>query len=119
MMLLTRKIGIQVAGLFILGLPGESKESIQKVISFVRQTGGACRVKYLSAIPGTDIYRSALEKGVINNEVAHLRWLSKEKGRFDDEFLNFTELNDQELQRGFHEISSMYIKGPQTYEAWA
>lgn len=119
MMQLTQKIGIQVAGLFILGLPGETKESIQKVISFIRQTKGACRVKYLSALPGTEIYRSACESGIIKSEVEHLRWLSKERGQVDDEFLNFTELDDEYLRRSFKEISSMYIKGPQMYEAWA
>lgn len=119
MMRLTQEIGIQVAGLFILGLPGETKESIQKVISFIGKTGGACRVKYLSALPGTEIYRSALEKGIIKSEVEHLRWLSKEKGQFDDEFLNFTQLDEEHLRKSFQEISSMYIKGPQVYEAWS
>jgi len=108
-----------VAGLFILGLPGETKESLAKVMEFIKQSAGACRVKYLSAIPGTAIYREALEKGVIKDEVSHLRWLSREKGQAGDEFLNFTGLSDEELRGAFIQISSMYIKGPRPYEAWA
>ena len=118
MMELTQSIGIQVAGLFIVGLPGETKESLSKVISFVKGRGSACRVKYLSAIPGTEIYRNALEKGIIKDEVQHLRWLCKEKGQVDDEFLNFTALPEEELRAAFKEITSLYIKGPQ-YEAWS
>lgn len=116
---LTRSIGIQVAGLFILGLPGETKESLRKVISFVKESSSACRVKYLSAIPGTEIYRTALEKGIIKNEVGHLRWLCQEKGDVGDEFLNFTALPDEELRQAFKEITSSYIKGPQYYQAWS
>lgn len=119
MVRLTQNSGIQVAGLFILGLPGETKGSLAKVMEFIKQSAGACRVKYLSAIPGTEIYRAALEKGVIKNEAEHLRWLSREKGQIDDEFLNFTELSDEELRGVFKQISSMYIKGPRYYEPWA
>ncbi|MFH1281824.1 MAG: radical SAM protein [Candidatus Omnitrophota bacterium] len=116
---LTQSSGIQVAGLFILGLPGETPESLRKVIAFVKESGSACRVKYLSAIPGTEIYRTALEKGIIKNEVEHLRWLCKEKGEVGDEFLNFTALPDEALRAAFAEITSLYIKGPQYYQAWS
>jgi anaerobic magnesium-protoporphyrin IX monomethyl ester cyclase len=116
---LTQSIGIQVGGLFILGLPGESKESLKKVIAFIKEGGAATRVKYLSAIPGTEIYRSALAKGLIKDEINHLRWLAKEKGELDDEFLNFTELPDEELRKAYKEIISLYTKGPQYIEPWS
>lgn len=119
MLALTRAAGIQIGGLFILGLPGETKDSINKVIEFIKDTSGACRVKYLSAIPGTEIYRSALQKGIIKNEISHLRWLAKETGQINDEFLNFTSLPDEELRSAYKTISSMYIKGPQVYEPWS
>jgi radical SAM superfamily enzyme YgiQ (UPF0313 family) len=115
---LTQEAEIQVGGLFILGLPGETRESINKVIDFIRDVNGACRVKYLSAIPGTEIYRLGLENGVIKDELKHLRWLSKETGQSNDEFLNFTQLTDEELRQAYKTISSMYIKGPR-YEAWS
>jgi len=115
---LTQEAGIQVGGLFILGLPGETPGSLNKVLEFINDTGSACRVKYLSAIPGTEIYRLAVEKGIIKNEVQHLRWLSKERGQSDDEFINFTDLPDQELRRICKEINSNYIKGPRVYEDW-
>jgi radical SAM superfamily enzyme YgiQ (UPF0313 family) len=115
---LTQEAGIQVGGLFILGLPGETVDSLNKVVEFVHDTGSACRVKYLSAIPGTEIYRLALEKGIIKSELGHLRWLSKERGQFDDDFINFTELPDEELRRIYKEINFKYIKGPRIYEDW-
>lgn len=115
MVQLTQESGIQVAGLFILGLPGETRQSLNKVVDFIKDTGSACRVKYLSAIPGTEIYRLALEKGIIRSEVEHLRWLSRESGRLEDEFLNFTDLPDDELRSAYQKVSSMYIKGPQAF----
>lgn len=119
MLFLTRDAGIEVGGLFILGLPGETENSLNKVIEFIKDTSGACRVKYLSAIPGTEIYRTALQKGIIKDEVEHLRWLAEETGQIDDAFLNFTGLTDEELRQTYKTISSMYIKGPQYYEAWS
>ena len=115
---MTRDSGIQVGGFFILGLPGETEASLKKVLDFIDETDTACRVKYLSAIPGTEIYRQALASGIIKSEVQHLRWLSQEKGSFDDEFINFTKLPEERLKEIYKKINSMYIKGPRFAQDW-
>jgi radical SAM superfamily enzyme YgiQ (UPF0313 family) len=115
---MTQESGIQVGGLFILGLPGETEGSLNKVIEFIEETSSACRVKYLSAIPGTEIYRQALAQGIIKSEVQHLRWLSKEKGSFDDEFINFTKLSEQKLREVYKKINFKYIRGPRFAQDW-
>lgn len=115
MLKMTQDAGIQVGGLFILGLPGETEASIQKTIAFMEETGTACRIKYLSAIPGTEIYQSALKKGIIKNEVEHLRFLSRERGTEEDEFINFTSLPEKTLRAAYKRISSLYIKGPRFF----
>jgi radical SAM superfamily enzyme YgiQ (UPF0313 family) len=115
---LTQEAGIQVGGLFILGLPGETKSSLNRVIEFIEETKAACRVKYLSAIPGTEIYRKALKEGIIKSEKEHLYWLAKERGEANDEFINFTELPDEELRKVYRKINFMYIQGPRPYKDW-
>jgi len=74
--------------------------------------GDVTRVKYLSAIPGTDIYESGLKNGVIKNEVEHLRWLAKETCQADDEFLNFTNLPDKTLRDAYRILNQRYAPGP-------
>jgi radical SAM superfamily enzyme YgiQ (UPF0313 family) len=109
---MTRAAGIRVGGLFIVGLPGESVRSLEKLLEFTRETGDVTRVKYLSAIPGTGVYRAALETGAIKSELEHLRWLSREKGQPDDEFLNLSGLPDETLRAYYNEISALYQAGP-------
>jgi anaerobic magnesium-protoporphyrin IX monomethyl ester cyclase len=118
MVKLTQDNGIQVGGLFIVGLPQETRESLKKVVDFIDETGSACRVKYLSAIPGTEIYRWALETGIIKDEVSHLRWLANEKCDKDDDFINFTQLPAQVIRDTYKAINSKYIKGPRCENEW-
>ncbi len=111
---LTEEAGIQAGGLFIVGLPGETRESLKKLISFTRKLRTPIRVKYLSAIPGTEIYRSGLSKGIIKSEVEHLRFLARERCQKNDEFLNFTDLPDQELRQAYLSVYRVYAEGPRT-----
>jgi len=48
------------------------------------------RVKYLSSMPGTAVYRETLAQGQIKSELDHANWLSVEQGLYDDEFLNLS-----------------------------
>ena len=109
---MTRAAGIRVGGLFIVGLPGETESSLNKLFEFTKEMGDVTRVKYLSAIPGTDIYESGLKNGVIKNEVEHLRWLAKETCQADDEFLNFTNLPDKTLRDAYRILNQRYAPGP-------
>ena len=109
---MTRQAGIKVGGLFIVGLPGETKRSLDKLFEFTREMGDVTRVKYLSAIPGTDIYEQGVKKGIIKNEVEHLRWLANETCQADDEFLNFTGLPDEVLREAYRTINRRYAPGP-------
>ncbi|MCB4792563.1 MAG: B12-binding domain-containing radical SAM protein [Elusimicrobia bacterium] len=113
---MTNDAGIEIGGLFIIGFPGETTESLDKTVDFLKETGSVARVKYLSAIPGTEIYRTAVQKGLIKDELAHLYWLSRERGHEDDEFINFTEMPDNMLREAYKKIKNMYIKGLAKYE---
>lgn len=59
-----RALGITVHGTFILGLPGETKETIQETIRFARDVNPhTLQVSVAAPYPGTELYRQALENG--------------------------------------------------------
>ena len=59
-----RELGITVHGTFILGLPGETKETIQETIRFAREVNPhTIQVSIAAPYPGTELYRQAVENG--------------------------------------------------------
>jgi radical SAM superfamily enzyme YgiQ (UPF0313 family) len=59
-----RDLGITVHGTFILGLPGETKETIQETIRFARDVNPhTIQVSVAAPYPGTELYRQATENG--------------------------------------------------------
>ncbi len=59
-----RELGITVHGTFILGLPGETKETIQETIRFARDVNPhSIQVSVAAPYPGTELYRQARENG--------------------------------------------------------
>jgi hopanoid biosynthesis associated radical SAM protein HpnJ len=60
------KLGILIHGTFILGLPGETKETIQETMRFAREMNPeTIQVSLASPYPGTAFYDYALEHGYI------------------------------------------------------
>ncbi len=113
---LTKKAGLKVGGLFIIGGSGETRESLNRTIAFCEEFKEVTRVKYLSAIPGTPLYFDAIKKGIIKNELDHLYFLSRERSVEEDEILNFTELEENELRDAYHRINYQIEIRP--YEYW-
>lgn len=59
-----RKLGITVHGTFIIGLPGETAETIQETIRFAREINPhSIQVSVAAPYPGTELYRQAMENG--------------------------------------------------------
>jgi len=59
-----RDLGITVHGTFILGLPGETKETIQETIRFAREVNPhTIQVSIAAPYPGTELHRQAVENG--------------------------------------------------------
>jgi radical SAM superfamily enzyme YgiQ (UPF0313 family) len=63
---LVKKAGLQIHGCFVLGLPGETRETIEKTIRFALETR-MDTVQFSAAIPfpGTEYYRLCKEAGLI------------------------------------------------------
>jgi radical SAM superfamily enzyme YgiQ (UPF0313 family) len=63
---LVKKAGLQIHGCFVLGLPGETRETIERTIQFALTTK-MDTVQFSAAIPfpGTEYYRMCQEAGLI------------------------------------------------------
>jgi hopanoid biosynthesis associated radical SAM protein HpnJ len=59
-----RRLGILIHGTFILGLPGETRATIQKTIEFAKDINPhTIQVSLAAPYPGTTLYRQAVENG--------------------------------------------------------
>jgi len=57
-------LGITVHGTFILGLPGETRETIEETIRFAREVNPhTIQVSIAAPYPGTELHRQAVENG--------------------------------------------------------
>jgi hopanoid biosynthesis associated radical SAM protein HpnJ len=128
-----KKVGIRIHGDFIIGLPGETKESIQRTIEFAKELDcETIQVSMAHAYPGTELYTWAAEKGFLAGEAAtdagghqlpHLQYpgLSREEmvqavNRFYDSYyfrprvvwriLREVLWDDHERKRLYHEAVS-------------
>ena len=68
-----RELGIVIHGTFILGLPGETKETIEETIRFACEVDPhTLQVSIAAPYPGTYLYRQALENGWLDEKNADL-----------------------------------------------
>jgi hopanoid biosynthesis associated radical SAM protein HpnJ len=67
------ELGITIHGTFILGLPGETKETIQETIKFATEINPhTIQVSLAAPYPGTFLYKQAVENGWLDVEHAEL-----------------------------------------------
>jgi len=67
------ELGVKIHGTFILGLPGETKETIQETIRFATEINPhTMQVSLAAPYPGTFLYKQAVENGWLDAEHAEL-----------------------------------------------
>src|SRR6202012_3084660 len=63
-----RELGIRIHGTFILGLPGETKETIKETIEFAKEVNPhTLQVSLAAPYPGTFLYKQAIENGWLDD----------------------------------------------------
>ncbi|CAB3800205.1 tRNA-2-methylthio-N(6)-dimethylallyladenosine synthase [Pararobbsia alpina] len=69
-----RKLGIKIHGTFILGLPGETHDTIEKTIEYAKEINPhTIQVSLAAPYPGTTLYKQAVENGWMeDNKVINL-----------------------------------------------
>jgi len=117
---LHRRCGVKIGGLFIIGSPDDDRQSMAELVAFCSEFKEVTRVKYLSALPGTEFYCQCLRDGLISDEVRHLEWLSEEQSVEEDienpGFVLFTKhLTKDELRSIYREINHRIEVRPYDY----
>ncbi|HEY1989582.1 MAG TPA: hopanoid biosynthesis associated radical SAM protein HpnJ [Acidimicrobiales bacterium] len=99
-----RDLGITIHGTFIMGLPGETTETIQETIRFAKEINPkTLQVSIAAPYPGTALYRQAQEQG----------WLPADDASLVDEHgvqsavLSYPNLNRTEM---FDSVDQFYRK---------
>jgi anaerobic magnesium-protoporphyrin IX monomethyl ester cyclase len=118
--MISREAKIKIGGLFIIGGPTDTKEGMQELIDFCTEFKEVTRVKYLSAITGTQDYFKFLKEGVIKDELAHLDWLSRERSIEEDieqpGFVKFTpHLTLDEMRDVYRKVNGVIERRPYDY----
>lgn len=66
---LTKKLGIKIHLTFCLGLPGETRQTIQKTVKFIQGIQpDSLQFSFATPFPGTDYFKYAKEKGWLLSE---------------------------------------------------
>ncbi len=80
---------------FMIGYPGETRETLQETIDFCKELDLAPEVIFfLTPYPGTELYRMALEQGKIKDEEEYVLGLGEQGEKIR---VNFTDFSDDEL----------------------
>jgi radical SAM superfamily enzyme YgiQ (UPF0313 family) len=96
------ELGITIHGTFILGLPGETKDTIEETIRFATEINPhTIQVSLAAPYPGTFLFEQAVKEG----------WLDAEHAELVDEHgvqvapLHYPHLSHSEI---FHSVESFY-----------
>jgi len=93
----TIEVGLPMTLSFILGYPGEDRESVQDTLNLLKRVGHpGVRFRYITPYPGSAIYDSCIKDGLIPNEEKYLESLGDGTGPYRFRF-NFTSFSDEEL----------------------
>jgi hopanoid biosynthesis associated radical SAM protein HpnJ len=103
------RLGITIHGTFIVGLPGESRETLRETIRFARDINPhTIQVSLAAPYPGTELYRQARENG----------WLAESSERLVGEdgvqvsSLNYPDLSHREIFEALEEFYKRFYFRP-------
>ena len=119
---LARKFIPNIGPSIILGYIGETPDTLKETVKFCKEIGVKPSVMYALPLPGTELYKEAVERNFIKNEEEYLMSLGRQTiFKFS---LNLTDMrNDEEakerLEAAFNEIKDYYfwkkVRNPNTY----
>lgn len=102
-----KRLGIKIHGTFILGLPGETRETIRQTIEFARAIDPyTIQVSLAAPYPGTELYAQAVANGWLKTDA-----LLDDQG-FQDATLEYPGLSREEIFRAVEEFYRRFYLRP-------
>jgi len=103
-----KKLGLMIHGCFIFGLPGETKESIEKTVKFAIDLDlDSVQASVATPYPGTEFYKEYKEKGFLMKGE-----LADEHG-FQDCIINTPHLSAEEIVKAADDLHVRFFYRPQ------
>ena len=94
---LTKRLGIKVHLTFCLGLPGETKQTVEKTVNFIRQAKpDSLQFSFATPLPGTEFFRYMKEKDLL---------VSSDWSDYDGNYKSVAKTQD---------LDSKYLEGVKT-----
>ena len=90
---LTREAGIHAEGSFMIGMFGESRQTVEETVEFCKEIDMTAPMLFVTPYPGTEIFKMAIKKGLIRDIESFVERLSTA----DQLLVNLTDMSDSEL----------------------
>ena len=91
---LARKAGMEVTGTFIIGMPGETRETVKETVNFCKEMGIYNEMFFPVPYPGTQLYVDIERKGLIKDKERFILSIGKDMTNL---IINLTDFPDHEL----------------------
>lgn len=105
------KLGIDIHGTFIVGLPGETKDTIKETIQFAKDVNPkTIQVSLAAAYPGTYLYNQAKQNGWLMEEDTGGRLVADEGIQVSS--ISYPHLSHQEIFESLGEFYKQYYFRP-------
>ena len=102
-----RELGIVIHGDFIIGLPGETKQSIERTIEFAKELDTqTIQVSVAHAFPGTELYEYAVRNKVLASEAA------ADSGGYQLPHIDYPGLRREEMMAAVNRFYDSYYFRP-------
>lgn len=102
-----KKLGIRIHGTFILGLPGETRQTMRETIEYARELDvETIQVSLAAPYPGTELYARALQNGWLKHDA-----LVDEHG-IQDATIEYPDLGREEIFEGVETFYRRFYMRP-------
>lgn len=101
-----KDLGIAIHGTFIIGLPGETPETIEQTIRFAKEIDPeSLQVSLAAPYPGTELYQQAVENGWLGDQVVNSDGIQIPALRYDS-------LTSADMSTAVEEFYKRYYRQP-------
>jgi hopanoid biosynthesis associated radical SAM protein HpnJ len=102
-----KSLGIKIHGTFILGLPGETRETMRQTMEYARELDvETIQVSLAAPYPGTELYAQALANGWLKQDV-----LIDDHG-IQNAAIEYPDLSREEIFRGVEQFYRRFYMRP-------